>query len=137
MSSSIFRPEIEFGSLLSYSPRGTSNRVVLSRKYKDALKKDEAHPNPQTPMSVYFAGIIRIDTRPIFASWFQAKPVLIPIPTSAKSDWRTRKVPERIAFALSQEGLGRVVHNQVRLARTEDVPQSHRMAPIDSLTPQR
>jgi|SRR5688572_14086137 len=110
---------------------------MLSRRYRDAVKEDQAFPIPTTPMSVYFADIIKIDTRPLFAPWFQAKPVLIPIPTSPKSDWRTQTVPERIAFALSQEGLGRVVSEHVRLARIEDVPSSHRGAPINRLTPQR
>lgn len=136
MSSNVFRRELEFGSLLSYSVKGMSNRAVLSKRYRDALKEDEAFPIPPIPMSVYYADIIRIDTRPSFASWFQANPVLIPIPTSSQSDWRTRTVPERIAFALSQKGLGRVVDEQIRLARTRNVPPSHSSDPIDRLTPQ-
>ncbi len=137
MSDNISIREIEFGSLLSYSVYGMSNSAKLSQRYRDAVKEDQAFPISTTPMSVYFASIIKIDTSPIFTSWFQANPVLIPIPTSPKSDWRTQTVPERIAFALSQEGLGRVVSGQVRLARTENVPSSHRVAARDRLTPQR
>lgn len=133
----IFRREIEFGSLLSYSVYGVSDSAILSQKYRDTVKEDQAFPVPTIPMSVYFAGIIKIDTRPLFAPWFRANPVLIPIPTSTKSDWTMQTVPERIALALSQEGLGRVVSEQVRLARTENVRSSHKGASRDRLNPQR
>jgi hypothetical protein len=101
---------VEFGSLLSYSPRGTSNDEGLSRTIMRALKGDEYVNHPPKMMSDVVAGMIsqRLDKMP-FADLFRTNPVLIPTPTSSLTQRGTLWVPQRLAGAMRKVGLGRAV----------------------------
>lgn len=101
--------EIEFGSLLAYSPRGNSTLQCRSRTVMRALKNDEYLNlgNDQILMSDYVAEGIQNNMRKLpFADYFDTKPVLVPIPNSSLNKRGTLWVPQRIATALVRHGLG-------------------------------
>lgn len=101
---------VEFGSLLSYSPRGTSNDEKQSRTIMRVLKGDEYVRDPPTLMSDVIADMIssRIAKLP-FAQLFAANPILVPTPNSSLTRPGTLWVPQRLASALKRKGLGQSV----------------------------
>ena len=98
---------IEFGSLLSYSPRGTSDLEQYSRTWMLHLKNDRPVLNPPISMSEYVSKIIKntMTTSP-FTYFFKVNPILVPIPKSSLMKPETLWVPQRLANALVQNGLG-------------------------------
>lgn len=99
---------IEFGSLLSYSPRGWSREAQESRTTKNALKSDEYVSDPPVLMSDWIADIISRDLAKLpFARFFKANPILVPVPSSSLRKPGTLWVPERLTKALVRSGLGK------------------------------
>ena len=102
--------QLEFGALLSYSPRGKSPALIHSKDVMIALKKDGFVGDPPILMSQWVAQTIQ-KRRPElpFASFFQANTTLIPTPKSSLMQPNTLWVPLRIATALVRLGLGKEV----------------------------
>jgi predicted amidophosphoribosyltransferase len=121
---------IEYGSLLSYSPRGESDLEKYSRTIMRRLKNDHFISNPPILMSDFISDIIkrRITTIP-FAHFLQTNPILVPIPKSSLTKPGTLWVPHRLANALVQNGFGRTVEE--RLERVKALPKSATSLPKD------
>lgn len=121
--------QIDFGSFLTYSPYGETNIAEGSRTARTNLKRDE-HVNigtEQLLMSDYLAELIkkRLDTLP-FASFFNENSVLIPAPSSSLLQPNSLWVPERLANALVNAGLGKEVKSC--LERAEAVAKSSKVS---------
>lgn len=100
---------IEFGSLLSYSPRGNSDSQCRSRTITMALKNDQYVQlgSNQILMSDYIAQNLKTEmTNLPFVNYFKMNPILVPIPNSSFNKSGTLWVPQRIANALFKKGLG-------------------------------
>lgn len=101
---------IEFGSLLSYSPRCNSETAQRSRTTRTALKDDQVVSNPPILMSDFVGNVIRDNiTNLPFAHFFETNPILVPIPRSSLMQSGTLWVPQRLAKALVRRGLGKDV----------------------------
>jgi hypothetical protein len=104
---------IDFGSLLSYSPRGTSRDESLSRNFRKALKGDEyvADPlnQPKLMSDVVAEWIEKEYTSLPFANYFTNKPILVPTPSSSLMKRDTLWVPQRLAKAMVNRGFGQSV----------------------------
>ena len=115
---------IEFGSLLTYSPRGTTDEEARSRTFKAKLKTDGYLEKEQILMTEYIAqGIKNNLERLPFADFFKADPILIPTPSSSLTKANTLWVPQRLATALVNNGLGKKVSSC--LERTKPLRKSH------------
>lgn len=99
--------EIEFGSLLSYSVRGTSKRAEESKSAMRNLKQDNVL-NSGILTSEYVARAIKKDIKKYpFADFFNSNTVLVPIPKSSLPIPGMLWIPERITTSLINNGLGR------------------------------
>ena len=117
--------EIEFGSLLSYSPRGNSKNQALSRTVTMALKHDEyVHfESNQILMSDYVAERLGRDIGKLpFADYFKVNPILVPVPNSSFNKSGTLWVPQRLSNALVRKGFGKSVVEC--LSRVTPLPKS-------------
>lgn len=114
--------ELQFGSLLSYSPNGTSPGDIHSQGVRSLLKADGFLQDPPILMSQWVARQVRenIGSLP-FASLFQHA-LLVPIPSSSLMREGTLWVPQRLSAALNAEGLGGQTVSC--LVRTEAVPKA-------------
>ena len=93
--------QLEFGTLLSYAPRGDSPEILHSKDVMVALKRDGFVGEPPILMSEWVARTIqRGRTALPFASFFQPNTILVPTPKSSLMQPNTLWVPERIATAL-------------------------------------
>jgi len=114
---------VKFGSLLTYSPRGTSEPEQRSKTVMRHLKNDEPGSNPPALMSELISQIIKKRiTRLPFAHFFKLNPILVPIPNSSLMDPGTLWVPVRLANALIRKGLGKAVVEC--LQRVQPLPKS-------------
>jgi len=119
--------ELEFGSLLTYTPRGTSDRAINARDFMLALKQEGFVGDPATGktelMSKWVAKKMRQKIQELpFGHFFQNNTVLVPIPKSSLMQKGSLWVPERIASALSEVGLGERV--QKLITRFRPVPKA-------------
>lgn len=96
---------IEFGSLLSYSPRGAGTKAEESRQTMYAIKYDRMHRD--APMSEYIARVVakKLGALP-FAEFFAKSTVLVPAPKSARARPGSLWVPQRLACSMEKHGLG-------------------------------
>lgn len=104
--------ELEFGSFLTYSPRGSSETVLLSKTVMSDLKNDNyiTFDSKQILMSDYLAeGIKQLLDRLPFSEYFRPDTILVPTPKSSLSKSNTLWVPQRLATALVRTGLGKEV----------------------------
>jgi hypothetical protein len=126
--------QLDYGSLLSYCPRGDSPAIQHARDVTLALKNDKFVDNPPILISKYIAQIIQqYRTTLPFDSFFLPDTILVPTPRS--SPMRTPDtlwVPHRIAMAMVEVGLGKEV--APILVRTRSVPKAHLSAPEDRPT---
>jgi hypothetical protein len=115
--------QLQFGSLLSYCPRGGSVEANRSKDAMLALKKDSFINSPPVLMSQWIANTIKQnkDTLP-FSSYFQADTVLVPTPKSSLMQPNTLWVPHRIATAIVRVGLAKQV--LPCLSRVTSVPKA-------------
>ena len=115
---------IEFGSLLTYSPRGTTDEEARSRTFKAKLKSDGYIEKEKILMTEYIAKGIKNNLEKLpFADFFKANPVLVPTPSSSLTKADTLWVPQRLAIALVNIGLGKKVSSC--LERTKPLRKSH------------
>ncbi len=99
--------EIEFGSLLTYAPRGTSKEANLARTVMTFLKNDKVM-NSGILTSEYMAQIIKKEiNRFPFENYFNSNTILIPAPKSSLLKPGTLWVPERLTTALIKNGFGK------------------------------
>ncbi len=99
--------ELDFGSYLTYSPHGDSDFAKESQETTKILKKDRFIGSPPLPMSQYVAEKIKneFDNLP-FNNFLNSKVSLVPVPKSSLMQKNEFWVPERIAKALANQGLG-------------------------------
>jgi hypothetical protein len=101
---------LTFGALLSYSPRGTSKSEQSSRSLTYALKADEyIHVDPKPIlMTEYMSDIIKDNLSSLpFADFFTEKTILVPTPKSSLIKPNSLWVPQRLARAMVNRGLGK------------------------------
>lgn len=105
--------ELEFGSFLTYSPKGDRDEQKLSRTAMSNLKNDQ-YVNSEL-MSDFISDKIKtkIDELP-FRDFFGANTILVPTPTSSFTKSGTLWVPYRLADALVKQGLGKSVESCVQ-----------------------
>jgi len=115
--------QIEFGSLLSYCPRGDSQQIQHSREVRTALKTDGFVSDPldedlQIPMSEWVTQTMsRLRSDLPFTSYFNGNAILVPTPSSSLMQRDSLWVPERIAIALVGRGFGLKVVSCLRRTR--------------------
>lgn len=100
--------QLQFGSLLSYCPRGgSSEEIQRSRQVMTFIKADEFVENPPIPMSEWTSKTMEQQRSSLpFNSFFQSNTVLVPLPRSSLLQQDSLWVPERIASALVRRGFG-------------------------------
>jgi hypothetical protein len=124
--------ELEFGSFLAYSVRGTDEGSIESQSWMRRLKNERYVGKPPTPMSRYVAHRLRVrfDETGLSAI-LSPSAVLVPVPSSRISKPATLWVPLLIAHALVSEGLARACEpclhrahslNKAAIADTKDRP---------------
>lgn len=99
--------KLEFGSYLTYSPRGQSETAVRSRYWKDCLKNEKSVESPPKFMSQLVAERMKesINQMP-FNHFFSQNVSLVPIPKSSLMQPNTLWASEKIAYALSKQAFG-------------------------------
>lgn len=134
--------ELEFGSLLSYTPRGDSPEEKYSRDVMACLKKDGfVRKNGSVQgrtilISEWVAHTIQQNRTELpFAAFFQPTTVLVPTPKSSLMKPHTLWVPDRLAAALVGRGLGKEVARCLK--RSQSVPKAAFSAAEDRPLPDR
>ena len=114
---------LEFGSLLSYTPRGSSDQIRSARDVTLAIKTDHILDQPPILPSEWIARTVKqfMPSLP-YASFLTSKPILVPVPSSSLMKEDTLWVPDRIAKALLANGIGKEVVEC--LSRAIAVPKS-------------
>ena len=99
--------ELEFGSYLTYSPKGDSDLAKLSRNIMNKLKSEGNIGTPPKFMSQFVADRMKenIDQMP-FKHFFNQNVSLVPVPKSSLMQSNELWVPEKIANALSKQTFG-------------------------------
>ena len=119
--------ELEFGSLLSYTPRGHSPSSIHARNFMNLLKTEgfvkDATTGRAVLMSEWVAETIQQYGKELpFSHFFQPTTILVPAPKSSLMQPNTLWVPEKIASALAAKGIGAKV--QPCLNRVNPVPKA-------------
>jgi predicted amidophosphoribosyltransferase len=116
--------KLEFGSLLTYSPYGMSERAKSSRNVMSDLKGDKfISEHLPVLMSKYLAQGIKTNLMKYpFAHFFESSSILVPTPKSSLVKPETLWVPQRLALALAQKQLGKAVKEC--LVRVKPLPKS-------------
>ena len=110
--------ELDFGSFLTYTPRGTSDKALNARDFMLPLKQEgfveDSTDGKTKPMSQWVAERIqqKLQTLP-FRHFFQSNPILVPIPKSSLMQSGSLWVPQRISVALVKAGLGSEVQELI------------------------
>jgi len=114
---------LQFGSLLAYTPHGSSAEAKLSKDVMYLLKKDGFMGEPRILMSVWVAKKVKEKMKILpFASFFGPNTILIPAPKTSLMQPNTLWVPERIATAFVRIGIGKTV--SPCLVRATAVPKA-------------
>lgn len=116
--------QLEFGSLLSYCPRGgSSTEIQRSREIMRFVKNDSFVEDPPVLMSDWISSTMeRRRSELPFDSFFRTNSVLVPLPRSSLLQPDSLWVPERIANALVKRRFGARV--MTCLTRSRAVPKS-------------
>jgi len=98
---------LAFGSLLSYSPRGSSEVAKQSQTARNNLKTDAHLPRLNMTMTEYVGELTKkiISNYP-FSKLFEKKPILVPMPKSSLMRTGDLWVPQRIAIELNKRECG-------------------------------
>ena len=114
---------LEYGSLLSYVPKGETAAMDQAREVKKVIKADSYFGTPPTLMSQWIAETIRAVKGGLpFASFFREDTILVPLPSSSLMQRDSLWVPERLSSAMVKAGLGR--ESVSLLARETPVPKA-------------
>jgi hypothetical protein len=106
---------IEYGSLLSYSPRGESEMEGLSKTVMRSLKNDHYISNPPILMSDYISNSIKETMSNLpFAHFFTDNLILVPIPKSSLMN------PGTLGSSTSSKGIDSkwIWKNRSRMSQT-------------------
>jgi predicted amidophosphoribosyltransferase len=99
--------QLEFGSLLTYTPRGDTQKALHSKDVMLFLKRDQFVSKHPVLMSEFIAKGVKQEFANLpFAHFFQPNTILVPAPKSSLMQPDELWVPERIAKALVAEGVG-------------------------------
>ena len=130
MSYDLSLTELEFGSLLSYSPRGISEPERNAREVMLHIKYDKYFGKPPILMSNFISDLLKKDIGNLpFSNFFDNEPILVPIPNSSLMQADTLWVPHRLATALHEKGFGMGVANM--LHRKIPLPKAATSRPQD------
>lgn len=100
---------LDFGSLLAYTPRGTSEEAKRSKNLMYDLKREKVSGNPPLAMSQRVAKYIKDKLNELpFKDFFDENTSLVPVPKSSLMKPDSLWVPLAIASAISKHGLGQV-----------------------------
>jgi len=125
--------EVEFGSLLTYSPRGKSVKEKESKAVMINLKNDNVLGSGILT-SEYVAQAIKKDIGKFpFADYFNSNSILIPTPKSSLLKKDMLWVPQRITRALINNGLGKT--SEECLERVVALPKSSKSIPANRPKP--
>lgn len=120
--------ELQFGSFLSYCPRGGSKVAGESRDWMSRLKSDSLYGKPRQATTRWIASRLKDRLQESgLRTFFEPPPVLVPIPSSSKQQAGTLWVPLNLASELHRLGLGREVWSC--LVRTTVVRKSSTASP--------
>lgn len=133
MSNTTKLSKLRFGSLLSYSPHGSSESERRAKDVMLFIKADKFYGKPPVLMSRFISNFIRktMGTLP-FAHFFKSNPILVPIPNSSLVKENTLRVPHRIADAMHENGLGMGVGDM--LERRIPLPKAAKSRPAERPT---
>lgn len=99
--------ELEYGSYLSYTPRGDSDISKQSKNLVLCLKTEGSIGDPEKYASAYITGRLVKDMSKLpFRDFFQPNVFLVPIPKSSLMKPGSLWVSNRIAQEMSKAGLG-------------------------------
>ena len=127
---------MEFGSLLSYTPRGSSDEIQKARDVMLTIKSDGFIDQPPIQMSHWIGSTIQKNVKSLpFASFFDQETSLVPVPRSSLMKPDTLWVPDRIASALVEKRLGKEVVQC--LVRETPVPKAAWSDSSERPTPSR
>ena len=126
--------DLEFGSFLTYSPRGETEEILKSRGIAYNLKVDRTFGSPPQTTTRYLVDILaqRITQTPL-QGFLGSDVSLVPVPKSSLLLPGSLWVPQRIADALVEVGLGSGVFPI--LERRRAVPKAAFSAPKDRPKP--
>ena len=125
--------EVEFGSLLTYSPHGSSKKAQESKAAMRNLKNDNVLSSGILT-SEYVARAIKKDIEHFpFANYFNSNTILIPTPKSSLLQKDMLWVPQRITRALINNGLGK--RSEECLERIIALPKSSKSIPANRPKP--
>ena len=125
--------EVEFGSLLTYSPHGNSVKEEESKAVMRNLKNDNVLSSGILT-SEYFARAIKKDIKKFpFVNYFNSNTILVPTPKSSLLKPDTLWVPRRITTALINNGLGKT--SEECLERVIALPKSSKSIPVNRPKP--
>jgi predicted amidophosphoribosyltransferase len=115
--------QLEFGALLTYTPRANTLKSLKSKKVMIALKRDLYVNTPSILVSDWIAKRIqeKITELP-FGQFYRPNTILVPVPKSSLMKPDTLWVPERIAKAMVAAGIGKQV--DACLIRTKPVAKA-------------
>ena len=127
---------LEFGSLLSYTPRGSSDEIQKARDVMLTIKSDGFIDQPPIQMSHWIGSTIQKNVKSLpLASFFDQETSLVPVPRSSLMKPDTLWVPDRIASALVEKRLGKEVVQC--LVRETPVPKAAWSDSSERPTPSR
>jgi predicted amidophosphoribosyltransferase len=125
--------EVEFGSLLTYSPHGNSVKEKESKAVMINLKNDNVL-RQGILTSEYVARAIKKDLGKFpFSDYFNSNAILIPAPKSSLLKKGMLWVPQRITTALINNGLGKT--SEECLERVIALPRSSKSTPANRPKP--
>lgn len=129
--------ELEFGSLLTYTPRGNSPSATHAKEFMIALKTEkfiEDSTGKPVPMSEWVAKRIQQNRQNLpFMDFFRQNTILVPTPKSSLMRPDTLWVPKILASALVKAGFGKEV--QPCLIRVRPVAKASTSLPWDRPMP--
>lgn len=126
--------QLEFGALLTYTPRGTTSNAIHSKGVMQALKRDTyVGKTSAILMSEWVARKVKQKMTELpFVPFFHPNSILVPVPKSSLMQPNTLWVPERIANALVSVGIGKQVVSC--LIRAKAVPKAALSSPKERPT---
>lgn len=114
--------KVKFASLLTYTPRGDSEKAKGAKAAMINLKNDNVLSSGILTSEYIVQAMKReINTFP-FADYFNSNVILVPVPKSSLLKPGTLWVPERLTTALIKNGLGK--SSEACLERIKAVPRS-------------
>lgn len=102
--------QLEFGSLLAYTPRPKSDEQKKTKDFMYSLKNDKLTGSPPCPTTVNIARYILSNFSSLpFGNYFGSHVTLIPVPSSSLKNPGDLWVSSNLARALEDQKLGNVI----------------------------